>query len=243
MKLHYVRHVHYEGLGRIESWARETGLEVSSTQIYLGESLPEPDEFDFLVVLGGPMGAYDETEFPWLKEEKAWLSRCCEQRKKILGICLGAQLLSEVLGGEVSRGGKKEIGWQNIEKSPSSVAKSYLASLPSSLDVFQWHGDTFTIPEDCDLLFEGDVFKHQGFSRGDVDGDYLLGLQFHFEFGYSDAERLYRETPMEGELWELESKAGSVQSREEALSELEKFQTSAKYLTSLLDGFFLNKEV
>lgn len=232
MKLHYVRHVHYEGLGRIEAWAKQRGLELSSTKIYDGEVLPPIDSFDFLVVLGGPMSCFEEELYPWLRNEKIWLKECCRQGKRVLGICLGAQLLAEVLGGSVQSGGRKEIGWQRIKKTSEGLKNSYLAELPDEFDVFQWHGDTFQLPSDSQLLLRGEVFENQGFACGDN----ILALQFHLEFDSSDAERLYGVDSIES-LRAKETDACFIQDPREALADRDKFLQTESYLHSILDRF------
>jgi GMP synthase-like glutamine amidotransferase len=89
MRAHYLQHVPFEGLGSIESWLQNTGYEISSTQFFNTGVLPDIEEFDFLIVMGGPMSVNDEAEHPWLVTEKKFIRRTIEAGKPVLGICLG----------------------------------------------------------------------------------------------------------------------------------------------------------
>ena len=112
MKVHYLQHVFFEGLGYIENWLTKNNHTISSTRFYEhGYRLPEAENIDVLIVMGGPMGVYDEDRFPWLKEEKTFIRNCIQSGKKVLGICLGAQLIADCLGAKVDKAAHKEIGW------------------------------------------------------------------------------------------------------------------------------------
>ncbi len=181
MRLHWLQHVPFEGLGIIETWARERGVEVSRTRLFAGEELPEPAHFDRLVVMGGPMGIYDHADHPWLVAEKAFIRQAIADRKTVLGICLGAQLLADVLGATVRPGPHKEIGWFPIRR--ADAAPEWF---PAELTVFHWHGDTFGIPAGAVPLASSEACKNQGF----VFGDRVVALQFHMETTQASMEEL-----------------------------------------------------
>jgi len=177
LRIHYLQHVPFEGLGTMEKWIRNRKHELSCTRLFIGETLPQLTAFDFLVIMGGPMGIYDVEEYPWLNDEKTFIKTSICAGKIVLGICLGAQLMAEALGAEISKNTDKEIGWFPIKKSAQLAASDYSFLLPDELDVFHWHGDTFAIPEGAIRLAGSEACKNQGF----LSGDRVLGLQFHLE--------------------------------------------------------------
>jgi GMP synthase (glutamine-hydrolysing) len=177
MKIHYLQHAHFEGLGFIEEWIKSREAAVACTKLYDGETLPGTDEFDWLIVMGGPMGVYDEHIHPWLKDEKVFIKSAINSGKIVIGICLGAQLIASAMGQKVFPNVKKEIGWLNIKKAAGAENEKILKNLPESFPVFQWHGDTFKLPDGARLLFESEICKNQAF----IVNDKALALQFHLE--------------------------------------------------------------
>ncbi len=179
-RLHYIQHVPFETPGAILDWARSRGFEISHTRVFLDEPFPSASDFDFLVLMGGPMSVHDESQYPWLSEEKNFLKNILgedEDRIKILGICLGAQLLAETLGGEVYPNRYKEIGWFPIELTQSGRAHPLFREWPRSFNVFHWHGETFSLPQGALHLAFSEACKNQAF----LYEDRILALQFHLE--------------------------------------------------------------
>ncbi|MCS6943229.1 MAG: type 1 glutamine amidotransferase [Geminocystis sp.] len=177
IRIHYLQHVPFEGLGYIETWAKENNYRLTATRFYENDSLPGMSSFDWLVVLGGPMGVYDENKYPWLKKEKQWLKTAIDNGKTIIGICLGAQLIAEVLGGRVFANRKKEIGWFAVKVTEAGKKTEILRDIPSCLMAFHWHGDTFDIPENAIHLMKTEVCPNQAF----LYKERVLALQFHLE--------------------------------------------------------------
>jgi len=123
------------------------------------------------------MGVYDEAMYPWLKEEKEFIRQAIERGKTIVGICLGSQLIAEVLGAKVYPNKQKEIGWFDIQKTEFAKSQPLLEQIEEQFTVFHWHGDTFDLPADSERLFSSAACLNQAF----LYKKKVLGLQFHFE--------------------------------------------------------------
>ena len=221
LRIHSIRHVSFEGIGRIENWATEKGHLLSSTLIYEGESFPDLNSFDWLVVMGGPMGAYDKDKFPWIAKEIEFIQQVIASGKQVLGICLGIQMIAEALGAEVGM----EIGWFPVKLTKAGQSSPHFEDFPRVFTPVQWHGDTFDLPEGAERLVEGSVYQNQSFSYGNN----VLGLQFHLEFSASCIDRLCKGVG-------LPEPGLGVQSAEEILSRKDLFLESELLLQKLLDN-------
>ena len=177
MRLHCLQHVPFETPGSIARWAEMTGHRLDMTALYDGQPLPALASLDLLVVLGGPMNVYEEQRFPWLRDEKRFIAKAVSAGKRLLGICLGAQLIADVLGARVSTNRQPEIGWFAIEKTAAAQQDPAAAFLPQDAEVFHWHGDTFELPAGALHLARSRGCENQGF----VFGQRVVGLQFHLE--------------------------------------------------------------
>ena len=111
MLAHYLQHVFFEGLGSIAPWLQSAGYEITRTPFFKSMNLPDPEEIDLLVVMGGPMSVNDEVQFPWLAMEKWFIREAIGAGKPVLGVCLGAQLIASAMGARVYANAHKEIGW------------------------------------------------------------------------------------------------------------------------------------
>lgn len=188
MRFHCLQHVIFETPGLLAEWIRQRGHSLQTTFLFEEGSLPLVDDFDALIIMGGPMSVHDEAEFPWLREEKALIATAIKAGKKVLGICLGAQLIAEVMGGKVYPNPVKEIGFWPVSwteearrmfpglgaESPGFGAESQ--GLHTS-HIFHWHGETFDLPPGATLLASSEGCVNQAFRLGDK----ILGLQFHPE--------------------------------------------------------------
>ncbi len=177
MKIHSIHHVEFEGLGVIEKWITDNRYSLSSSPLYASQSLPEVNDFDCLIVMGGPMGIYDDKDFPWLTAEKRLIENAITTEKTVIGICLGAQLIADVLGAKVYPNKHKEIGWFPIDLTSAGQSHPYLSGIPETFDAFHWHGDTFTLPDNAVHLAKSSVCENQAF----IYGNNVLALQFHLE--------------------------------------------------------------
>jgi len=177
ISVHTFLHVPFEGLGCIEQWLLKHNLITGYTRFYEDYQLPEIDAIDWLIVMGGPMGVYEETDYPWLAVEKAFIRKAIDNGKTVIGICLGSQLIAEVLGAKVYPNQVKEIGWFDITLSEAALEIPLFSHFEKQFHAFHWHGDTYDIPQASVRLMSSAVCPNQAFLyKGNV-----LGLQFHLE--------------------------------------------------------------
>lgn len=228
LKIHHLQHVPFEGLGSMGSFFLKKGCQLSSTHFYLGHSLPAIDEIDWLIVMGGPMGVHDDMQFPWLKAEKVFIRQAIDSGKIVLGICLGAQLIADVLGAEVFQNQCREIGWFPVERKLDAADSKLAGVLPDRFEVFHWHGDSIEIPQGARLLASSEACRNQGFV---VDGR-IVGLQFHLETTPASAAALIQNCGAELDGSQF------VQTEAEILSD----ETRFLKINSLMDGLLAELE-
>jgi GMP synthase-like glutamine amidotransferase len=178
MRLHYLQHVPIEDPGVILDWAKERGHAVSHTRFYADGALPCQDDFDWLVVMGGPMNVYEEELYPWLAPEKEFLRAAVAAGKVVLGFCLGGQLIADAIGGAVTRNGQPEIGWFPIRWRQEALEQPLFSFFPPEPVVLQWHYDTFSrLPDGAVVLAGSPACTNQAF----VYRERVFGFQFHME--------------------------------------------------------------
>jgi len=183
-------HLAFEDLGSLEAPLRERGFEIESVVAATARfPLPQAGFCDLLVVLGGPIGVYDQHNYPFLKDEILCIAERLAARQPILGICLGAQLMAAALGAGVYPGQNgAEIGWFPIQAASEANPPEWFAPLlTSGLFLFHWHGDTFDLPPGALHLAKTDRYANQAFAIGDC----ALGLQFHPEVSADGLESWY----------------------------------------------------
>ncbi len=186
MRVHYIQHVTFENLANIEKWINAKQYTLTSTKLYEDAIFPDMDSFDFLIIMGGPMNIYEDDKYPWLKQEKDFINNAIKSKKLVLGICLGAQLIADILGASIYKNKHPEIGWFPITLSENINSNNIFKNMPTELDVFHWHGDTFDLPENSTLLASSEACVNQGF----IYKDHVIGLQFHLEASKASVERL-----------------------------------------------------
>ncbi|PVV07411.1 MAG: amidotransferase [gamma proteobacterium symbiont of Ctena orbiculata] len=184
MRAHYLQHVPFEGLGSIETWLQSAGCEITNTRLYESDELPEVDEVDLLVIMGGPMSVNDTPDYPWLVKEKAFIKSVIDSGKPVLGICLGAQLIASSLGADIYSNSVKEIGWFPIQAVRSD--NKALFQFPEEAVVFHWHGETFDLPSGATQIAANKVCRNQAFQIGAN----VIGLQFHLETTPASAQAI-----------------------------------------------------
>lgn len=226
MHIHFLQHVPFEGLASIRDWIGRGDHQVSGTRLYAGEHLPRPDRIDLLIVMGGPMGVHDTDAHPWLTAEKAFLRQVIDAGQRVLGICLGAQLIADVLGARVYRNDQKEIGWFPVTRAAAAERSPLGVLLPERFDAFHWHGDTFDLPPGAAHLAQSAACRHQAYA---VDGR-ILGLQFHLETTPESAAAL-----IEHGADELVD-GPCIQTPAQMLAPAERFAALNTLMSTLLDG-------
>jgi GMP synthase-like glutamine amidotransferase len=184
MRIHYLQHEPFETPGAILAWAKNRGHALSSTMVYNSEPLPRPGSFDLLVIMGGSMSVYDEPLHPWMGAELRCIESAVGMNKKVLGICLGAQLIARSLGAKVYKNKHKEIGWFPVTLTPEGLKSPLFRGWPEEFTAFQWHGDTFDIPEGAAPVASSEACRNQAF----VYEGKTIALQFHPETTEGDLE-------------------------------------------------------
>jgi len=172
-----IRHVPHEGIAGFRDPIEAAGYEVDRIDVadarFPSLDLTEPD---LLIMMGGPMGVYEQELYPWIACQLRRLERRLDAGRPTLGVCFGAQMIAQALGGEVYAGPAKEVGFHPV--SVREVADNPLRHIADT-PVLHWHGDTFTLPSGVELLGSSHVYENQAFRRG---GN-ILALQFHAEMG------------------------------------------------------------
>ncbi len=224
MRVHWLQHVAHEDLGCIAPWLAARGAQVSCTAIHAGEAPPPIADFDWLIVMGGPMNIDEHDAHPWLVAEKQLIRQALDAGKRLLGICLGAQLIADQLGGPVTRNAHTEIGWWPVQLTPEGRACDLFADFTDKFLPFHWHGDTYALPPGATCLALSEGCAQQAF---EFDGGRVLGLQFHPEVTAADARRWL--------LGETLEAARYVQTGPQILEDLGRFASANRLMVSLLD--------
>lgn len=174
-----------EGPGTIGDFLRENNMPYEVIELE-NETIPDTKKFDTLVIMGGPMSVNESNIYPYIKNEEALVREFINDGKRVLGICLGAQIIAKALGARVYRGTEPEIGWYDIELTDAGIRDAFIKKLaihPKAGDfwkkfkVFHWHGETFDIPQGALKLARSDSYPNQAFRYGDN----AYAFQFHIE--------------------------------------------------------------
>ena len=172
-----LQHIACEPPAAFEDELRARGLDLVRVELDEGEGPPDWRGFDGMIVMGGPMGAYEDDTHPWLAAEKRMIREAAESGHPVWGVCLGAQLLAAALGANVYPGARgAEVGVLPVELTAAAASDPVFAGAPRSFPALQWHGDTFDVPAGATLLAGSPAYPNQAFSYGNA-----YALQFHLE--------------------------------------------------------------
>lgn len=178
MKVIIIKHIDIEGPGTISESLDRYEIPYQVIDIFNGEPLPDSlSGISAVIVLGGPMNVYEEDKYPFLKQEDVFLKKVIREEVPALGFCLGAQLIAKAKGAIVKKAPQKEIGWFKITLNENSPSDLLFRGFFEEIDVFQWHGDTFEIPNGAIKLASSELCSNQAFRIGSN----IYGLQFHIE--------------------------------------------------------------
>jgi len=215
----------------VATWAAERGVDLTILRVDEAP-LPAADAFTCVVVLGGSMNTDDVAANPWLDDERAFLRAVIQRPEaRVFGICLGAQLLAEALGGSVSRATEREIGWHRIELTPAGQSSRVFGAAPPAFDAMEWHGDAWTLPPTATLIASSLTCATQAFEwEGRV-----FAVQFHPEFTYSRTRELVATTTDDL------STGAHVQSPEAILADPARFEAPRMLLYAWLDRALLTE--
>ena len=231
MKTVIVKHIDVEGPGLIESCLNQGKIPYQILNLEPRVRFPRLEDITHIVLLGGPMNVYEEDRYPFLKDEDLFIKEAIQRGKAILGICLGAQLIAKALGARVFKAPVKEIGWYDVSLTKVGSQDPLFSCLPKTFPVFQWHEDTFEIPNGAKLIATSSPISHQAFRYGEK----VYGLQFHLEV----TEAMIREWM---ETYEEEFKDGQPPppfSKAEIMAQTEmKIETSIRRGIRFLTSFF-----
>lgn len=173
-----LQHADSEGLGTIQHVLAQHSVKVRTVRSYAGEQVPEQmEEASGLIVMGGPMGVYQQEEYPFLKDELRLIEQALVHNKSVLGVCLGSQLLATVPGGAVITGPQKEIGWYPVRLTTEAKEDALWAGVTEEFTAFHWHGDVFTLPSGAVPLAYSGLTERQAFRYGQN----AYGFLFHLE--------------------------------------------------------------
>src|SRR5262245_43541363 len=185
-----LRHTPVEGLGLLANALRDYGVHHRYLDVARGDGLPKDIRtVGGVIVLGGPMSAYEADQHSFLASESSFLEKAIETGRPVLGVCLGAQLIAQVLGARVYAGERREVGWAPVQLTDEGRDDALFTGLGDSLTVFHLHGDTYELPPDATNLARSAVYEQQAFRWGDT----VYGFQFHFEFTEAIISRLVNE--------------------------------------------------
>lgn len=225
MRCHWLGHVPFEDAAHIGLWAVRHGYELTHTQLYAGQPLPPVETIDALAIMGGPMNVYQYRDHPWLVEEKRFIERAIEAGIPVVGVCLGAQLIADVLGAKVTQNHQIEIGWFEVELTDDGRKSDIFKGMPDRFTAFHWHGDRFDIPSGAMHLAGSQACTNQAF----LYGNRILGLQFHLEYSAQSIGKML--VHCADELTE----GPFIQAQRQITADLTNVESTQKLLFGLLD--------
>jgi len=173
-----LQHTPSETLGTMEDVLRGQQIGFRYIQTHVGEPVPRVMEDQAgLIVMGGPMGVYEQAKYPFLRDEMRLIESALKLGRPVLGVCLGSQLLAAVVGAEVKKGERKELGWHTVRLAESAAQDTLFAGVKPEFWPFHWHGDVFSLPRLAVALASSRQTPYQAF----IYGKNAYGMLFHLE--------------------------------------------------------------
>ena len=227
MRIHLLEHEPFFQPTNIDLWAEEKGFTITRSDICHEEPFPDLEEFDWLVAMGAVQHAWEDDVYPWLRKEKTFIARAIEGGKTILGICFGAQLIAEALGGGVFPNHDHEIGWHAVHLTEEGRASEIFGGLPESFQTFHWHSDHFSLPGCCTRMAQSEVSENQAYV---AEGGRVVGMQFHPEY---TLDLIRHFTIKYGHGWPPGEFVGN---RDEVLAKADEYPDTYGLMKIILDG-------
>jgi len=182
--IYYLQHIDLEGPGTLGGFFSDKGIASTTVALYDGEPLPEKiNDGDGVIILGGPMNADEEARYPFLRQEKALIQELIERDILTVGLCLGAQLIARAAGARVYKAPVKELGMVPISLTEQGKQDPLFEGVGQNSHFFQWHEDTFDVPDAGILLGQGKDCPNQIFKIGSK----AYGFQCHMEISRQEA--------------------------------------------------------
>lgn len=218
-------HVSYEDTGCIDYWIQAKGHSWSVTKFYEADPvLPAFENFDWLIIMGGPMSVHDIMRYPWLVAETKFIGTAIKKNKVVIGICLGSQLIAHALGAKIYSN-KKEVGWHPVQLSHEALEHQLFSFFPEEFNCFHWHGETFELPAHARLLMSSAACVNQAF----IYGKRTLAFQFHMEITQAGLKEMIRNNAEDIVVQE------HVQHEDEVLSNLHLIEQNHERMRLLLN--------
>jgi GMP synthase-like glutamine amidotransferase len=225
LRIHYFQHIPFETLDSIADWAALKGHSITTTRFYHAKVLPALEELDWLIIMGGPMSTFETKKYDWLTAEKRFIEKAIRRNCTVLGICLGAQLIADVLGARVYPNAHKEIGWFPVTLTQAGRTAAVFQGFPAEFTACHWHGDTFDMPAGAQWLAQSAACKHQAF----IYSERVIGLQFHLELSSTGLAQIIQNCSAELK------QSPYIQTAEQLLSRSNDFEASRRLMFRFLD--------
>lgn len=231
-----IQHVPHEILGTFHPLLKENDIRIKYVNFHRETNTNIKFKgYDGLVILGGPMSAYDHKNYPFLIHEQRMIEEALKENIKIIGICLGAQLIAQVLGARVYKNELPEIGWYDVELTETGKKDHFFKFFKDKEKIFQWHSDSFDLPKGAKHLASSQLCKNQGFCYDDN----VYALQFHLEVDKMLIERWLKVKSYQEELNTLEEK--KLISKEIIKNETKAYIENLKNLSNNTFNHYLKK--
>ena len=229
MRIHLLEH-ETEGIStNVINWSQKNNHPLYRTYVPQAVALPSIPDFDLLIIAGGPQHIWKEGTYPWLAEEKKLVAEAASADKHILGICLGAQMLAGVLGGDIFANPVEELGWHDVVLTPEGKTSPLLDLVPHHFSIFQWHSDHYTLPPGTIRLATNDAAENQAFVS---KNGRMLGIQFHPDF---DRRLIMDMVKAEDDPW---PRGAFVTPRKELIKQTQRMQEPAWLMDQLMENMY-----